>query len=140
MIEAREGSCGQVDDRMRFSEDKWGLWSVVAQDITDAQESHAMLVVIDRTKKQMHAIPTMLETSALGLAKSYCDNVWRYHALPDSMILDCGSQFTAELMKELNKLLGIQTKLLMAYHPQMDSQMEQINQDIEQYLQLFILQ
>jgi transposase InsO family protein len=80
----------------------------------------------------------MSETSALGLAKLYQDNVWRYHRLPDSIISDRGPQFTAELMKELNKLLGIQTKLLTAYHPQTDGQTERMNQKIEQYLQLFI--
>ena len=41
-------------------------------------------------------------------------------------------------MKELNNLLGIQTKLLMAYHPQTDGQMERINQELEQYLRVFI--
>ena len=41
-------------------------------------------------------------------------------------------------MKELNKLLGIQTKLSTAYHPQTDRQTEQMNQEIEQYLRLFI--
>ena len=76
--------------------------------------------------------------SALGLSKLYWDNVWRYHGLPDSIILDCGPQFVAELMKELNKLLGIQTKLSMAHHLQMDGQTEHMNQEIEQYLQLFI--
>ena len=95
---------------------------------------NALLVVVDRAKKQMHAIPTMAETSTLGLAKLYWDNVWRYHGLPDLIISDHGPQFAAELMKELNKLLGIQTKLSMAYHPQTDGQTERMNQEIEQYL------
>jgi len=47
-------------------------------------------------------------------------------------------QFAAGMMKELNNLLGIQTKLLMAYHPQTDGQMERINQELEQYLRVFI--
>jgi len=42
------------------------------------------------------------------------------------------------MMKELNNLLGIQTKLLTAYHPQTDGQMERINQELEQYLRVFI--
>jgi len=33
------------------------------------------------------------------------------------MISDRGPQFAAGLMKELNKLLGIETKLSMAFHP-----------------------
>ena len=41
-------------------------------------------------------------------------------------------------MKELNKILGITTKLSTAYHPQMDGQTEQMNQELEQYLRMFI--
>ena len=41
-------------------------------------------------------------------------------------------------MRELNNLLGIQTKLLTAYHPQTDRQTERINQELEQYLRVFI--
>ena len=82
----------------------------------------------------VHAVPTTSETSTLGLAKLYRDNVWRHHGLPNSIISDRGPQFTAELMKELNKLLGIQTKLSTVYHPQTDGQTERMNQEIEQYL------
>jgi transposase InsO family protein len=103
-----------------------------------SQGFDALLVVVDHAKKQMHAVPTTMETSALGLAKLYQDNVWRYHGLPNSIISDQGPQFAAELMKELNKLLGIQTKLSTAYHPQTDGQTERMNQEVEQYLRLFI--
>ena len=41
-------------------------------------------------------------------------------------------------MRELNNLLGIQTKLSTAYHPQTDGQTERINQELEQYLRVFI--
>jgi hypothetical protein len=51
-----------------------------------SQGFDALLVVVDRTKMQMHAVPTTTEMSALGLAKLYRDNVWRYHRLPDSII------------------------------------------------------
>ena len=42
------------------------------------------------------------------------------------------------MIKELNNLLGIQTKLSMAYHPQTDGQTEKMNQKLEQYLRVFI--
>ena len=35
-------------------------------------------------------------------------------------------------------MLGIDTKLSTAYHPQTDSQMERMNQELEQYLRIFI--
>jgi len=42
------------------------------------------------------------------------------------------------MMKELNERLGIRTKLLTAYHPQTDGQTERINQELEQYLRIFV--
>ena len=60
------------------------------------------------------------------------------HGLPESIISDRGVQFVAGMMKELNELLGIQTKLSIAYYPQTDRQMERINQELEQYLRVFI--
>jgi len=53
-------------------------------------------------------------------------------------VLDRGPQFAAELTKELNRMLGIKTKLSTAFHPQTDGQTERINQEVEQYLRFFI--
>jgi len=72
------------------------------------------------------------------LARLFRDNVWRLHGLPKSIISDRGPQFVAGLMKELNELLGIKTKLLTAFYPQTDGQMERMNQELEQYLYMFI--
>jgi len=41
-------------------------------------------------------------------------------------------------MKELNEMLGIETKLSMVYYPQTNGQIERINQELEQYLYMFI--
>jgi len=60
------------------------------------------------------------------------------HELPESIISDRGVQFAAGMMRELNNLLGIQTKLSTAYHSQTDGQMERINQELKQYLRVFI--
>jgi len=52
--------------------------------------------------------------------------------------MDRKAQFVAEMIKELNSILGINTKLLIAYYPQIDRQMKRINQKLEQYLRMFI--
>jgi len=58
--------------------------------------------------------------------------------LPESIVFDRGVQFAAEMMKELNSLLGVQTKPSAAYYPQTDDQIERINQELKQYSRVFI--
>jgi len=60
------------------------------------------------------------------------------HGLPESIVSDRRPQFAAEMTKELNRMLGIETKLSMSYHPQTDRKMERMNQELEQYLRFFI--
>ena len=64
--------------------------------------------------------------------------MWKLHGLPKSIILDRGPQFIAKLIRELNQMLGIESKMLTAFHPQTDSQTERVNQKLEQYLRMFI--
>ena len=52
--------------------------------------------------------------------------------------MDQEPQFAAGLMKELNRMLGIKMKLLMAFHTQTDGQTEHMNQELEQYLRFFV--
>lgn len=51
---------------------------------------------------------------------------------------DRGPQFMATFTRELYKLLQITRAPSTAYHPQTDGQMEQVNQEIEVYLQIFV--
>ena len=103
-----------------------------------AQGYDSILVVVDRFTKMAHFIPTTEKTSAEGLAQLFRDNIWKLHGLPDSIISDRKPQFMAGIIKELNQMLGIDTKLSTAFHPQIDGQTERINQELEQYLRMFI--
>ena len=58
--------------------------------------------------------------------------------MPESVVSDRGPQFAAELTRELNRMLGIKTKLSTVFHPQTDGQTERMNQELEQYLRFFI--
>jgi len=98
----------------------------------------SILVVVDRLTKMVYFIPTMEKTSAEGLARLFRDNVWKLHGLPESIILDREPQFAAGLMRELNGMLGIASKLSTVFHPQTDGQMERVNQELEQYSRMFI--
>ena len=117
-------------------------WSYISADFITklplAQGYDAILVVCDCFSKMVHFIATMEKTLAEGLAWLFRDYVWKLHGLPESIVLDRGMQFTVGIIKELNKLLGIQTKLSTAYHPQINRQIERINQELKQYLRVFI--
>ena len=97
-------------------------------------EKNAILVVCNRLSKMIHFVATTEEIMVEELARLFRDNVWKLHRLPESVISDRGLQFIAELTKELNKMLGIEMRLSMVFHPQIDGQTEQINQELEQYL------
>ena len=93
-----------------------------------------ILVVCDQLSKMTHFVATTEGTSAERLARLFQDNIWKLHGLPESIVSDRGPQFAAELTRELNRMLGIKTKLSTAFHPQTDGQTERMNQELEQYL------
>ena len=99
---------------------------------------NAILVICDRLSKMTYFVATTEGMSAGGLVRLFRDNMWKLHGLPESVVSDRGPQFAAELTKELNRLLEIETRLSTVFHPQTDGQTEQINQELEQYLRFFV--
>jgi len=81
--------------------------------------------------KMTHFVATTEGTLAEGLARLFRDNMWKLHGLLESIVSDRGLQFAAEMTKELNNMLGIETKLLTSFHPQTDGQTERMNQELE---------
>jgi len=98
----------------------------------------SILVVCDRFLKISHFVVATEKMMAEGLAKLFRDNVWKLYGLPESVISDRGPQFVAGLTRELNKMLEIETKLSIAYHPQTDRQTERTNQELEQCLRMYV--
>lgn len=117
-------------------------WQIISADlIVELPESHgynALFVVVDRFSKRAHVIPTTSDVDSIGIARLFRDHVFKLHGLPEEVISDRGTQFVSKFMRELNKLLGIKIAASTAYHPQSDGQTERVNQEIEQYLRLFV--
>ena len=117
-------------------------WQVISVDmISKLPESHgnnAILVVVDRLSKHIHAIPTVTSLDSEGVARLFLENVWRHHGLPDEVISDQGSAFVSKFSKELATLLGVGLTPSTTHYPQTDGQTEHVNQEIETYLRMFI--
>jgi len=62
----------------------------------------------------------------------------KFHGLLKCVISDRRPQFIAHFTKELYCLLRIKLASSTAWHPQTNGQMECINQELDQYLQLFV--
>ena len=85
-----------------------------------------------------HFVSTTEKTLVEGVARLFQDNVWKLHRLPESIITNREAQFAVGMMRELNQMLEINTKLSIAYYLQTDSQTERMNQKLKQYLRMFI--
>lgn len=118
------------------------VWQHISVDfitgLPECQGYNAIMVVVDKLSKMIHIIATTDKITSEGTARLYRDHVWKLHGLPIKVICDRGPQFVSKFMKELNSILGITTAASTAYHPQTDGQTERVNQEIEQYLRLFI--
>ena len=98
------------------------------------------MVVVDSVTKQSHFASMVTALSATGTAQLYLQHIWKLHGLPKRVVSDRGPQFMAEFTKELYQILRVKLAATMAYHLQGDGQTERVNQELEQYLRLFINQ
>src|SRR5260221_361350 len=117
-------------------------WEVISVDtIRELPESkgyNAILVAVDRLSKCIHAVPTITTVDSAGVAHLFLEHVWRHHRLLEAVISDRGSAFISNFSRELATLLDIRLTPSTAYHLQTDGQMEQVNQEIEAYLRVFV--
>ena len=119
-------------------------WDTASVDfITELPESYekdAIMVIVNSVTKRSHFVSTVTTLSAAGTAQLYLWHIWKHHSLPRRVVSDRDPQFVAEFTRELYQLLGVELAATTTYHPQGDRQTERINQELEQFLHLFINQ
>lgn len=120
-------------------EERWDKISVdFVVELPEAHGYDAIMNVVDSVGKRAHFLPTHTTVTAVGAANLYFRDIWKHHGLPRSVVSDRGPQFVAEFTRELYRLLGITLATSTAYHPQTDGQTERSNQELEQYIRLFV--
>jgi len=97
-----------------------------------------VMTVVDSVSKRVHFIPTHITVTAEGAARLFLHQVWKLHGLPKYVVSDHRPQFIARFTRELYRLLGIKLVSSIAWHPQTNGQMECVNQELDQYLWLFV--
>jgi transposase InsO family protein len=95
---------------------------------------------VDGVTKRTHFIATHTTTTAVGAARLFLREVWKHHGTLCVVVSDRGPQFVADFTRELYRLISIRLATSTAYHPQTDGQTEHVNQELEQFLRLFVNQ
>ena len=117
-------------------------WSSISMDfithLPKSKDYDTILVVVDRLTKMAHFIPTKNNNNAEEIVQLLIENIISKHGIPDDIISDRDTLFTAHFTKAMLKGLGITQKLSTAFHPQTDGQTERTNGTLEQYLRCFV--
>ncbi len=106
----------------------------------DSYNYNAILTVICRLSKERHYISCITDDeniTAEKTAEMLIQWVYWTHDLSSFIVSDRDLQFISILWKSLCKRLSISLRLFIVYHFQIDDQSEQVNQNIERYLQFF---
>ena len=109
-------------------------------DLSESDESNAILTVIDWLSKKQHYISCWSddeEIFAEQTVKLLLIWIFRTHELLRSIVFNHDSQFISIVWKSLCLRLDIKIKLFTDYHLQINDQTERANQNVKQYLQSY---
>ncbi|GLB43134.1 putative retrotransposable element tf2 155 kda protein type 1-like [Lyophyllum shimeji] len=116
-------------------------WHTISVDfIVELPESNgydAVMVAVDKLTKRAHFAPTHTTCSALGAARLFLHNVWRHHGLPPGSY-QTGVRNSPHSSRTSCTVSSASRGAIYCYHPQTDGQTERVNQELEQYLRVFI--
>ena len=94
----------------------------------------SIMVVVDRLTKFAQFVPLHHPFMAAQVARPFWEHIIKLHGVPRSIVSDRDKIFTSVMWWELLAAAGTKVLYSTAYHPQMDGQMERVNQCLEMYL------
>ncbi|KAK7109283.1 hypothetical protein V1264_013350 [Littorina saxatilis] len=95
-------------------------------------KSQYILVMMDYATRYPEATP-LKNIRAETVANALWE-MWTRLGIPDEIITDQGTQFTSDLMKEVNKFLMIKHKMTAPFHPQANGLVERFNGTLKSML------
>jgi len=107
-------------------------------ELPESSGHDTVMTVVNSVSKRVHFVLTHTTVTAEGAARFFLHYVWKLHGLLKHVVSDHGPQFVASFTKELYRLLGIRLSSSTAWHPQIDRQTERVNQELNQFLRLFV--
>ena len=92
------------------------------------------MVVMDKISREAHFIHVKTTHKAANITDIFMKDFFQLHEIPKVIISDRDPKFTGNFWKSLFKGLDTKLNFSTAYHPQMDGQIERVNQVLEDML------
>ena len=83
----------------------------------DKNGYNMIFVVINWLSKQAISTPCHSTVTAQDMATMFISHIYQYYGAPQTIVSNQGPQFVSQFWKEFCRILGIQLKLLTAFHP-----------------------
>jgi transposase InsO family protein len=91
-------------------------------------------VIVDYFLKVAHFIPVKTTYKGAKLAELYVAKIVCLHGVPKKIASDRGTRFTSRFWEKLHEARDTRLNFSLAYHPQMDGQIEWVNEILEDIL------
>jgi hypothetical protein len=119
-------------------------WDDISMDfimgLPHTQKGHdSIWVIVDRLTKVAHFILVKATYETHKLAELYIDNILKLHGAPRRIVSDRGPQFTAKFWRSLHSAMGTNLTYSSSFHPQIDGQIERVNQILKNLLRAYML-
>ena len=144
---ARCIECQQVKDEQRHPTGllqplpiPYWKWEIISLDFRtgfpkNQYENDYVMVVVDKLSKEAHFIPVKTTyKDAKFVASILMKEIFHLHGIPKVIISNRDPKLTNNFWKSLFKGLDTKLNFSTAYHPQMDGQIERVNQVLENML------
>jgi len=116
-------------------------WNSISIDFIEKLPSSfsfdTILVIVDCLSKQAIFIPTQNTITSAELACLFVVHVFSKHRVPSHVTFDYSSEFVSHFFHFLDTTLDMRLHFTSGYHLEANSQVEQTNQILEQYLCIY---
>jgi hypothetical protein len=119
-------------------------WETISMDFItglprSTKQKDAIMVVVEKLRKVSHFIHVKSTCKEIYISNIFMKDIFRLHGMPKEIIFDKETKFTSNFWKYL--FVGFETKLLLSttYHPQIDGNIERVNQVLEYMLRMHLM-
>jgi hypothetical protein len=119
-------------------------WEIISMDFIVGlplmERIHDLIfVVVDILTKSSHFIPVRTMYQAPNIGIFFISEIVRLHGVPKRIIYNQGSVFIGRFWTSFQEALGTQLNFSIAYHSETDGQTEQMNQNLEDMLCMYVM-